>query len=356
LILREAQAADWPEVAEFVLATPLESGTSFVLDRRPDFGALPALRGRFRTFLVYQQRRLAGTVTALWHPARDRDHTITLGEIIDLRVAPWARGGRTTFHLLRATQEVFVSERVDWMTCLVGDRNRAVIPALEGRAGLPPFAPLEHFASVHFVAARLPRVPVSPQVAVRAATASDAGLLAALCAAEHATQRFAPTEPLPWPDTSGRHRAWIALSPNGTPYGALVTWDGEPARRLRVMKYRLADWPLRIAIGVAARARLSNRLPGPGEVLRLWATRLIAVTRDDSGTLAALVHAALTAAVADGQNVLQVNLSGRDPLFRRLPRYPRSSFWSTLYGCPCNARISSVQETISRYHADIARV
>ena len=66
MIVREATAEDWPTVAEFFLSTPLESGTVFVLDRRPDFGALPGLRGVFRTFLAFEGERLAGTVTALW--------------------------------------------------------------------------------------------------------------------------------------------------------------------------------------------------------------------------------------------------------------------------------------------------
>ena len=356
MILREASAADWPQVAEFFLATPLHSGTAFILDRRPDFAALPALRGRFRTFLVFQERRLAGTVTALWRPALDGARCITVGEIIDLRVATWARGGRAMIHLLRALYEVFAAERVDWMICLIGKHNRATTPLVARRIGLPGLEALEDFASVHFVAGRVPRLVAAKGLTVRAAEASDASLVTELCAAEYATERFAPPEAVPWPDPTGGHRAWLAFDPNGTPCGALVTWDGEPVRRLRIVRYRAADLPLRVATGLAARLGMTNPLPAPGEVFGLWASRVVAIRRGGSHTLRALLDAALAAATAAGQSVLQVNLHGRDPLLRRLPPYPRSTYWTTLYGGPCDGSPVPAHYHTERYHADLARV
>src|SRR5580698_3941313 len=206
LMLREATAADWPQIADFFLATPLQSGTSFVLDRRPDFGALPALRGSFRTFLVFEGRRLAGTVTALWHPARNSNSCITEGEVMDLRVAKWARGGRAMLHLLRAAYGAFVDAQVDWILCLVGKDNLATLPLVAGRVGLPPLVRLEDFASVHFVAARIPRLLAAGGVTVRAAQAADAALLAEFCAAQENSECFAPLESIEWPDPTGRHR------------------------------------------------------------------------------------------------------------------------------------------------------
>ena len=354
-MLREAAAADWPQIADFFLATPLQSGTSFVLDRRPDFGALPALRGQFRTFMVFQRQRLVGTATALWHVARDGLDTTNLGEIIDLRVAPCARGGRAISHLLHAVYAVFVAERVDWIVCLIGKHNRAAIPTVAGRVGLPRLEFLEDFASVHFIAARIPRLFPATGVAVRAAEASDASLLTELCAESYATQRFAPSEPLEWPHPTGRYRAWLAFEPDGTACGALVIWDGESVRRLRIVRYGSADLLLRIAVGVAARCKMANPLPAPNEVFGLWASSVVAVRQDDGRTLRALLDAALTAAVAAGQNVLQINLSAHDPLLRRLPSYPRSTYWSTLYGYERNPRLISHHPS-KRHHADLARV
>jgi hypothetical protein len=355
LILREATAADWPEIAEFFLSTPLQSGTSFVLDRRPDFGALPALRGQFRTFMIFQRQRLVGTATALWHVARDGADTITVGEVIDLRVAPCARGGRAVSRLLHAVYAVFVTERVDWIVCLIGKRNRAAIPTVAGRVGLPRLEFLEDFASVHFIAARIPRLFAALGVTVRAAEASDASLLTEFCADSYAAQRFAPSESLEWPHPTGRYRAWLAFEPDGTPCGALVVWDGKSVRRLRVVRYCGTDLPLRIAVGVAARCGMSNPLPAPSEVFGLWASSLVAVRQDDGRTLRALLDAALAAAVAAGQNVLQLNLSAHDPLLRRLPPYPRSTYWSTLYGY--QRRAGSISQHSSRHnHADLARV
>jgi hypothetical protein len=356
LILREASAADWPDVAKFFLATPLQSGTSFVLDRRPDFGALPALRGRFRTFLALQEGRLAGTVTALWHQAKDGARITAVGEVMDLRVAPWARGGRAMSHLLRAAYEVFVTERVDWIVCLVGKRNLATLPLVAGRIGLPPLARLEEFASVHFIAGRIPRLVAATGLTVRAAQAEDASLVAQFCAAQEALECFAPVESIAWPDPTGRHRAWLAFEQDGTPCGALMTWDGDSVRRIRIVRYRASDLPLRMATGVAARLRLANPLPAPGDVFGLWATRVVAIRRGGSHTLRALLDAALTAAADAGQSALQLNLRARDPLLRRLPLYPRSTYWTTLYGGPREGGAIPDRYLTERYHADLARV
>jgi hypothetical protein len=355
LILREATAADWPQIADFFLTTPLQSGTSFVLDRRPDFGALPALRGQFRTFMVFQRQRLVGTATALWHVARDGAGTTTLGEVIDLRVAPCARGGRAISQLLHAVYAAFVAERVDWIVCLIGKNNRAAIPTVAGRVGLPRLEFLEDFASVHFIAGRIPHLFAASGVTVRAAEASDASLLTELCAESCATQRFAPSESLEWPHPTGLYRAWLAFKPDGTPCGALVMWDGEPVRRLRIVRYRAADLPLRIAVEVAARLGMANPLPAPNEVFGLWASSVVAVRHSDGRTLRALLDAAMAAAVAAGQNVLQINLSAQDPLLRRLPPYPRSTYWSSLYGYQRDPGLTSHQPS-KRHHADLARV
>jgi hypothetical protein len=100
---------------------------------------------------------------------------------------------------------------------------------------------------------------------------------------------------------------------------------------------------------------MANPLPAPREVFSLWASSLVAVRQDDSRTLRALLDAALAAAVAAGQNALQINLSAHDPLLRRLPPYPRSTYWSTLYGSPRHAGSISHHST-KRHHADLARV
>lgn len=354
MIVREATVADWPQVAELFAATPVQSGTSFVLDRRPDFGALPRLRGQFRTFVVPHGQRLAGTVTALWRPGMDGNGQVTVGEVIDLRVAPWARGRRVAFHLLRAVQEAFVAERIDWILSLIGKHNRPVKAVVARKTSLPALVPLEDFASVHFMAMRMPRRRSG--LTVRAAGPSDAALLAELCAAQQATERFAPPGAIPWPDPTGRHRAWLAFGPDGAPHGALVAWDGEALRRLRILRYRTADLPLRAVMGAAAMLGRSAALPAPGEVLRLWATRLVAVRSGGARTLRALVDAALGSAVAAGCHVLQVNLHGRDPLLRQLPPYPRSTYWSTLYGGPLDERPAAPLSPTERFHADIARV
>lgn len=356
MTLREATADDWPEVVNLFLSTPLEAGTAFVLDRRPDFGALPALRGRFRTFLVRQEGRLAGTVTALWHDGRDGVRTITVGEVIDFRVAPWARRGRAAFLLLRAAYHAFVTEKADWVVCLIGNENRTALPCVAQRAGLPLLAPLQEYASIHFVAWRVPRVFASRSVNVREAVAADAAVIREACDQLTAQERFAPLESMVWPDPSGRHHAWIAFRPDGTTAGVLVVWDSRPVRQIRVVRYAASDGPLRAITRVAALMGLAVPLPDAGGVLGLWASRCVAVRHGGAETLRALLGAALTAAVGAGQSVVQLNLAKDDPLLQRLPPYPRSTFTSTLYGAPLGGDNVAAEAQTGRFHVDIARV
>ena len=356
MIVREATAEDWPAVYALFLEAPLSSGTTFVLDRRPDFGALPASRGRFRTLLAFEGPRLAGTATALWRPGRDGAGSVTVGELIDLRVAPWARGGRAALALLRAVHETFRAAQVEWVLCLIGRDNAATVPLVAQRAGLPRLEPLEDYASVHFIAARLPAWPTRSGIRVRPAGAADAALLEALEGDAHGDERFAPPEPLLWPDPTRQHRAWLAFGADGAACGGLVAWDSEPLRRLRILRYRAQDLPLRIAARVAAVLGIANPLPAPAAAFGLWATRTVEVRSAQRGTFRALVRAALGAAAAAGQSALQVNLRARDPLLGHLPALPRSVFRSTLYGGRCDGGPLPPAAAGARYYADIARV
>ena len=356
MILREATVEDWPVIADFFLTTPLESETSFVLDRRPDFGALPRLRGTFRTFLAYRNGRLAGTVTALCRTARDGERQLIVGELIDFRVAPWARGGRAAFLLLRAANQAFRAGKVNWIVCLIGDQNRATIPLVTHRAGLPLLAPLGSFASVHFIVWRGPRFSSWAGVTVRRATAADSAVVQELSSEAIIAERFAPVDQLRWPDISGRHHAWIAARADGSPAGLLLVWDSEPARRLRIFRYRAADLPLRCAARIGAWLGLVTPLPAAGGVLGMWASCALVVRREDPKILHALIRTALRDAADAGKSVLQLNVHAGDPLLRHLPRYPRSTYRSTLYGCPVGDCSDSSLPFTGFYHADLARV
>ena len=356
MIVREATAKDWPAVTDFFLSTPLDSGTVFVLDRRPDFGALPCLRGAFRTFLAFEGERLAGTVTALWRKARARNQDVLVGEVTDLRVARWARGGRAAYLLLRAAYETFEAQSVDWIVCLIGEQNRATLPLVARRAGLPALVPLAAFASVHFIAWRVPALAEPNGLTVHAADATDAALVADVWTEAVGHELLAPADPMAWPDAAGLHRAWIATAADGTAAGMLVIWDAERVRRLRILRYRTADLPHRIATRVGAWLSLTSPLPSPGGVLGFWASRVVTVRDGGAATLRALLRSALRDATRAGRSVVQLNLHALDPLLRELPKYPRSTYRSTLYGCACHADAVIPASPAERYYADISHV
>ena len=334
--VREATPEDGRALIDFLRMTPLSAGTEFVLDRSPDFSALLRLRGTSRTFLAVSHERLAGTVTALWHDARDGRGRVRVGEVVDLRVAEWARGSRAVARLLGAARDAFAEAGVDWATCVIGDRNHAAASLVRGAAGFPRLEPLARFASVHFVVCRTLASPFSrraDRVMVRPARAADTVDLAALAEETSAPRRFAPLQPLRWPESSAGHRAWIARDIEELPVGALVVWDGFDVRRICIKHYHGGDRVLRIASVVGARYGLATALPAEGGALRIWASRWLGVRDGRMHVARALVKAALRDALLARVNVVQVNLAADDALGRALPCHPHSTYWSTLHGC-----------------------
>jgi hypothetical protein len=354
LTVREAAAEDGPALVAFFRDTPLEAGTAFVLDRSPDFTALLRLRGSHRVFVAADRGRLAGTATALWHDARDGHATLRVGEIVDLRVAPWARGGRAALVLLQAVRQTFDQVRTEWVVCLVGAANRAATPLTEGGAGLPALRPLARYASVHYVAVRL-STTTPPGVVVRPATVEDGVFLARLADLTASPCRLVPSRRFTWPDPSGQHRAWIAEAPDGAALGGLVLWDGAGIRRIRVVRYAGWDLLLRFAVAAGSRLGLARPLPPPGGALRLWASRWFGVIGAREVVARALVRTAIAEGLREDQHVVQLNLAGDDPLLGALPRGLRSTYWSTLYGAPWTREWAPSDQQVG-YHADVALV
>lgn len=334
MIVREACPEDGPALVRFFLETPMRAGTEFVFDRSPDFAALLRLRGRHRTFVALSGESVAGSVTTLWHEGYVGDKALCVGEIADLRVAAWARGGTLTARLLAVARDAFVSERTDWVVCLIGENNQDAVRLVAGKAGFPPLRPLARYASAHFPAFRVPAAAKRGGVQVRTAGPEDAELLMDLVRELSIRRPFSPPNPFPWPDPTGQHRGWIASSADGRPLGALITWDGMSVRRIRVVRYSAADQLFRAAMAAAALAGVARALPAPGGPMRLWASRWFGVVGSDARAARVLVRTALRAAALAGQHVLQINLAEDDPLFCALPALPHSVYWTKVYACP----------------------
>lgn len=352
----EANDDDGPELADFVLDTPVGAGTDFVLDRSPDFTALLKLRGTSRTFCARQGDRLLGIATALWDERTDRDMTVRVGEFVDLRVTRIARGGPAARALLFAVLGAFDDVGIDWLTAVIGDGNRAATGLVRGKAGLPRLRSLTHYRSVHMVALRTPRV-MDGRIEVREATEADAAILQRAAGRVHRPLRLAPVTPFEWPDPTARHRAWIADHPSREPLGVLMIWDGFDVRRIRVARYHGTDRLLRRITLALEPLGLSAALPPPGGAVRMWGSRVFWNRTGAPAVTRALVNASLRAAAAAGVHVVQFNLMEEDPLLAQLPPYPRSSFGSTLFGAPRErGHAMDASAPASAFHADLAMI
>lgn len=350
--IREAGPADGPMLVAFFRETPIAAGTTFAFDRGPDFFALLRAQGEHRTLMMHDHGRLVGTATVLWHDARDRERVVRVGEVRDLRLAPAHRGGRSAWRLLAAVHDVLRELAVDAVVSLVSDANRDAIPLASGRVGLLRLPPTTRYLSAHYLGWRAPQAWRAPW-RVTPATDGDGEALMKLFEPERRALRFDSVDGPIWPDPSGRSRAWLARDRRDRPVGALLLWDGEAVRRIRVTHYAWREWPLRLLSHAAGLMGVMVPLPPPGGVLRTWASRGFAVESHDPRLVRALLGAALGAAARSGRHVVQLNLRASDPLIPLLPSWPRSLHHSTVYAGPLHADPRSPSPT-GDVHADIA--
>ena len=327
--IREVSERDGAAVAALFLENSLEAGTGFVLDRTPDFSALLRLRGEFRTFGVWHRGRLIGSASALWDMRRVGGDTSCVGEVVDLRVSAASRGGPAARLLLEAVRKTLTGVGASRVVCLIGDGNDAARRLVAGKGGLPELDPLTRYVSVHYVPWGAGR---SREGTVRPAGDLDVEQVMFVYAKAREGMELLPCEVPTWPDRAGRHRAWLATTPDGRVIGGLVVWDGQELRRIRVTRYRGWDRALRAATSLAARVGQATALPAPGGALRTWASRAFWTDPNRPAVVRALMREALREAARSGVHVLQINLHSESPLLELLPAFPRSTYRSTLYG------------------------
>jgi hypothetical protein len=364
LTLREATASDNEALCDLLVKVGIASGTAFSLDRNPDFFALLRCRGESRTFVVEtRERRVVGVVSVLWHLAHSGPGAVgeacRVGEIVDLRVAPECRYTRATFLLLEAACAALAEAQATWLTCLIGAKNHLAAALTHSGQRVPRLRPLTTYASVHYPTWQ---GFAKPHASVRA-LASEA---AAATAAEATGGRDALV-PVGLPLTFASERAlgeietrgWV-IERGSRPLAGLVLSDLSAVRRVRVNRYAPSDWPLLGVTSVLAGLGRATALPGPGGALKIWATRC--VWAENAQQLARLIRAAMRVAGEHGVHVLQVNVAESSPVAKLLPRGPRSTFYSTLFGERVVAsadarrlRVAPAETAVSTvYFADVA--
>ena len=345
MIVREATPDDGPALVRLFLETPLAAGTSFVIDRAPDFFATVRPQTRAQTFVADDGGVLVGVVTGVWRTVVDDERHASVGEIVDLRVAPHVRRRGVAYDLLTRIKSVFEATDIDWATCLVADRNAAVAGLVRGAGELPLFEPVDRWLSAHFIAWRMPRAGRRASLRVRRATSTDRQIVDAMQTDLTRDWRLRESHGAMPDDDPADYHTWIAESAGGDPLGGIVLRDGTRSRRIRVAKYGAGDRALRVAVKVAARMG----------VLRLWASTWLGAVRPEPVVVRALLLAALREAARAGIHVVQINLSARDPIRVVLPSLPGSRFWSTLFALRRRASSRPIGPG-EICHVDIARL
>jgi len=208
------------EIFESQFEYPLGAEASFRILHGADYSLFFRSIGRATCFVAETEGRLTGVLTTvarpLWLPSGDEQ---TIIYVCDLKVAPFARGGRTLFRLIRMAQAC-PSTPSFLVFGIVMDGTSTVPTRYTGRAGIPLFGSISavtilRFSSVATTGTTPPVCAVSRQEVLDCFRRLSKGRYATPCGQPEARSQHPP--------------AWLML-PDGTACGLLE--DTLKAKRL----------------------------------------------------------------------------------------------------------------------------
>jgi hypothetical protein len=133
---------------------PLGEGRRFRISHGRDYSRFFRSLGEGTCFVATSGGEVAGVIGVALRQVRAADGSIRRAAYFgDLKIAPWARGGRVLVGLSDAVR-AWVGDRADCAYGVVMDETSVLPSGYTGRAGIPPFVPAAHFTILRIPTAR----------------------------------------------------------------------------------------------------------------------------------------------------------------------------------------------------------
>ena len=289
-------------------------------DREPDFFRLLEKRGPHIVLVAAEDGAVVGSVSTARVQVRIDEEIETIHYLGDLKTHPDHRGKGLAVRLLRAMRERLRAEGADLVVSTAAQGNGDVLSFFGGRSGLPRALALGTFHIDQILpSARGGAHPVQASV--------DAPKTDELCRFYNDFYRDYQFGPLFSPEGLNGCFHWESRS-DGVMEAALSLIDLGDAKQNVLIKLPL---PLRTI--VAAIQSVSSfiptvELPRTGQAIRMLYIKAMACREGGEAALDRLLDAARRFAFERKVHFLAAGLHERDPLRRRLTRFPKFTFKS----------------------------
>jgi hypothetical protein len=319
--IRPATSADNGALLELTRRTPMNGRIALRIDRDPDFFALTRHRGKGEVFVATRNEQVIASFSVTLADVLISGTPVRAAYIADLKSAG-KDSGRVLLRLFESATRYLRANDVALVWCVVAAGNEGVAPFLDGRAGLPRFAPCGRFF-------------VDELVNIKRRTSSRYTVDLDVHGAEVAdlVRRFRATR-----DLSCEYRggdvgtiARLAAREGTRVVAALELFDPGSIKRNVLLGAPFTTRAL-LAIGSSVSAVIGGPpLPRVGDTVRLAYIRNVACDGDRTSALKALIGRARGIALERGFMFSAIGLHERDPLRAAVAGMPRFTFSSLLY-------------------------
>ena len=274
--IRLATEDDFPAIDALERACPMEGDTSLFVYRQGDYTRVLRFFTKSYMWVAETEERLAGSLSWSWHTVLVNGRPTPVGWLADMRIHPVYRKTRLIFRLLRTAYEQALADGVDLTIATILKGNRAVEVIATGRAGFPPFVPIDAFDMIQLYPG-LPTRQRTSGLELRPAAHDDLPTICDLLNEYYAEHQF-------WPEVTTerilevldlaegmRLEDYILAFRNGRPVAVSHTWDQGSFKKPIVENYgTYLELVTRCTRVLSQFTRLPG-LPRPGGILRhLW--------------------------------------------------------------------------------------
>jgi hypothetical protein len=307
VVIRTWQPSDNDAVIRIARTLSLPARVRLGIDRSPDFTAFSRAAGQgFDIFVAEVEGRVVGFAETRQFTYRLRGDAVPVAYFALAGIDSASRGLGLFPRLIAAAERRSRETGAAFGLGLVNARNPRVAHDLTGNR-------TDIILGRRFVVHSLllgPHFPVAPGLAVGRATENDLPELAGLVNRSYERHLLAPAVDESVLARLGVENTFVARS-RGRIVATLGTWDQRALRRILVAGYGRAE---RILRRLLILTHGLNRLPAPGEELRVVHTVCAAAELNCTAAFAGLLRSVCNRCGEQGHHALLLGLPEDDPL------------------------------------------
>ena len=318
--IQQADRSDNEGLLALTSMTPMGGEISIRIDRKPDFFRLLDRRGRCHVLVAREHGTIVGSISAAEVSVHVDGKPESVYYLGDLKTHPGYQRTGLAVRLVKSMHRHLLSVGADLVIWTAAYGNKQVLPFFDGRVGLPRAAAIGIFNVYQILPSRRRRR--SSAYVIREERGSEE-----LCRFYDEQYRSYQFGPRFTPGLLEESRHWVARS--GSRLQAAISLVDVGAAKQNVL-IRL-PFGLGILFPVLRFLRLIfpiARVPQNNKPVRILYVKALAFREGHEAALDLLLQASRNVAFESNYHFLAIGVHEKDPLGRRLAKYPKFTFKS----------------------------